>query len=118
MKYFGREKEKLCKDCQWRLENVLRIFDCKIPSCQPVIEKAPWEEFAPLSAVSGSDQKLAEREIACTVNRRLVRGWIIITVLFLKSRRVDWARKTRWRAVDGTIVFIRILAARRLLARI
>jgi len=76
VKYFGREKEKLCKDCQWRLEkNVLRIFDCKIPSCQPVIEKAPWEEFAPLSAgFQALIQKLAEREIACTVNRRLVRG--------------------------------------------
>lgn len=74
--YFGKEKGKLCKDCQWRLEkNVLRIFDCKTAECQPVIEKAPWEKFAPLGE---SFQKLAKKleghGIRYQVNRRLVRG--------------------------------------------
>ncbi len=74
--YFGIEKSKLCPDCHYRLEkNVLRIFDCKNPSCQPVIEKAPWEEIAPLS----SDFKqicyqLEARAIPFQVQRRLVRG--------------------------------------------
>ena len=44
--HFSGEKARLCKDCQWRLEkNVLRVFDCKVPGCQPVIESAPWEDF-------------------------------------------------------------------------
>ncbi len=74
--YFSREKPKLCPDCQWRLErNVLRIFDCKIESCQPVIQKAPWEEISPLS--EGFHQLMREleaRKIPFELRRRLVRG--------------------------------------------
>jgi histidyl-tRNA synthetase len=74
--YFSKEKAKLCKDCQWRLEkNVLRVFDCKVHECQPVINKAPWESFAPLSNnFSLIAKKLNSGEIPFTVNRRLVRG--------------------------------------------
>ena len=74
--YFGKEKKQLCKDCQWRLEkNVLRIFDCKVKECQPVIEKAPWEKFAPLGAnFKNFTKKLDEHGIAYQINRRLVRG--------------------------------------------
>ncbi|MFH0986216.1 MAG: histidine--tRNA ligase [Candidatus Omnitrophota bacterium] len=74
--YFSKEKTKLCKDCQWRLEkNVLRVFDCKVHECQPVINKAPWESFAPLSDnFSLITKKLNSYEIPFTVNRRLVRG--------------------------------------------
>ena len=40
--YFTKIESKLCKDCQFRLErNVLRVFDCKVELCQPLIEKAP-----------------------------------------------------------------------------
>ncbi len=75
-KYFSKEKSKLCKDCQWRLEkNVFRIFDCKESSCQPVIEKAPWDECAPLSgSFSKLQDELKQREIPFQINRRLVRG--------------------------------------------
>lgn len=74
--YFSAQKEKLCKDCHWRLEkNVLRIFDCKVEACQPVIQAAPWEKIAPLSA---DFQKLLEefqkRSIPFEIKRRLVRG--------------------------------------------
>ncbi len=74
--YFLKEKASLCEDCRWRLEkNVLRIFDCKVESCQPVIQKAPWEEIAPLSA---SFQELLSRleaeKIPFKIKRRLVRG--------------------------------------------
>jgi len=74
--YFSKEKAKLCKDCQWRLEkNVLRIFDCKIHDCQPVLNKAPWESFAPLSNnFKLITAKLDSVEIPYAVNRRLVRG--------------------------------------------
>ena len=74
--YFSQTIGSLCKDCQYRLEkNVLRIFDCKNESCQPVIDKAPWEEIAPL----GDDFKnvvseLERRRIPFLIKRRLVRG--------------------------------------------
>ena len=74
--YFSGEKAKLCKDCQWRLEkNVLRVFDCKVRECQPVIEKAPWQDFFPLSErFHALTAKLEAHGIAFQVNRRLVRG--------------------------------------------
>jgi len=35
-------KEKMCADCQRRaLTNPLRVFDCKVPEDQPIIEKLP-----------------------------------------------------------------------------
>lgn len=74
--YFSKEKAKLCKDCQWRLEkNVLRVFDCKVHDCQPVIEKAPWEDFFPLrERFQALSKKLEANDIPFKVNRRLVRG--------------------------------------------
>ena len=74
--YFSKEKTQLCKDCQWRLEkNVLRVFDCKVPGCQPVIESAPWEDFFPLSdRFKELCAKLEANGIPCHVSRRLVRG--------------------------------------------
>jgi histidyl-tRNA synthetase len=74
--YFAAQKSKLCKDCQWRMEkNVLRIFDCKIEPCQPVIDAAPWEKIAPLSA---EFQKLLDElkahHVPFEIKRRLVRG--------------------------------------------
>ena len=74
--YFSAEKGKLCQDCQWRLEkNVLRIFDCKVASCQPVIQAAPWEKIAPLSP--DFEKLLADltrHHIPFEIKRRLVRG--------------------------------------------
>ena len=74
--YFSKEKTKLCPDCHYRLEkNVLRIFDCKVESCQPVIRKAPWEEIAPLSAdFKKLTEQLEAHKIPFEVKRRLVRG--------------------------------------------
>lgn len=74
--HFSKEKTKLCKDCQWRLEkNVLRVFDCKVPSCQPVIGSAPWEDFFPLSdRFKELGAKLETNGIPYYANRRLVRG--------------------------------------------
>ncbi len=74
--YFSKEKSKLCEDCHWRLEkNVLRIFDCKVESCQPVIQKAPWEEITPLSsAFQELINRLQFENISYEIKRRLVRG--------------------------------------------
>ncbi len=40
--YFAAHADSLCEDCRERLKtNPLRILDCKVPSCQPVIQGAP-----------------------------------------------------------------------------
>ncbi len=40
--YFTEHRDELCEDDRERLErNPLRILDCKVPTCRPVIEKAP-----------------------------------------------------------------------------
>ncbi len=40
--YFSKHDTGLCPDCLYRLKkNVLRIFDCKVPACQPLIQDAP-----------------------------------------------------------------------------
>ncbi len=74
--FFSEEESKLCEDCHYRLDkNVLRIFDCKNESCQPVITKVPWDEIAPLSKEFGQlSQSLKSSAVSFEVNRRLVRG--------------------------------------------
>ena len=40
--YLFSKKEKLCSDCQKRLErNPLRVLDCKNPTCRDIVEEAP-----------------------------------------------------------------------------
>jgi len=40
--YLESKKEKLCEDCQRRLnKNPLRILDCKVDSCRVIISQAP-----------------------------------------------------------------------------
>ncbi len=40
--YFGRHLDRLCEDDRERFtSNPLRILDCKIPACQPVLAEAP-----------------------------------------------------------------------------
>ncbi|MBI4358844.1 MAG: histidine--tRNA ligase [Candidatus Omnitrophica bacterium] len=76
-RYFTSVQSKLCKDCQFRLsQNVLRIFDCKNESCQPLIEKAPKTV---LSAEAKSDfnkvsSLLREAQVSFELSPRLVRG--------------------------------------------
>lgn len=76
-RYFTGVQFKLCKDCQFRLSrNVLRIFDCKIESCQPFIEHAPKLK---LSEKAQSDfnkvtSLLAEAQVLVKTESKLVRG--------------------------------------------
>ena len=76
--YFSGEKAKLCADCHYRLEkNVLRIFDCKNEGCQPVIQKAPWEDFCSNCRKNFDEVKAVlktEHGITPQIERRLVRG--------------------------------------------
>jgi len=40
--YLGEHAAALCGDCRERTQkNPLRVLDCKVPSCQPILEQAP-----------------------------------------------------------------------------
>jgi histidyl-tRNA synthetase len=71
--------DRLCEDCRRRGEtNPLRVFDCKVPSCQPVIAELPTiTDRLCDSCRTHFDQfksYLAARNIPFRVNSRLVRG--------------------------------------------
>ncbi len=72
-------RERLCPDCQRRLEvNPLRILDCKVPSCQPLKEAAPEiRAFLCADCADHMDrvQALLDRlQAPYALNPRLVRG--------------------------------------------
>ena len=85
----------MCADCQRRAEtNPLRVLDCKVPQDQPTIEKLPsildflCEVCRPhFEAVK---QFLADREIAFSVQPRLVRG-------------LDYYMRTTFEVVHGAL---------------
>ena len=72
-------KEKMCGDCQRRaVTNPLRVFDCKVPEDQPIIETLPR-----ISQFLGEDSRkhfeavqeiLTKVGVRFTLNDRLVRG--------------------------------------------
>lgn len=71
--------ERLCADCQRRGEtNPLRVLDCKVESCQPVIEGLPSiMDFLDPDCRAHFERfcsYLHQREIPFTVVPRLVRG--------------------------------------------
>ncbi|MBI4115702.1 MAG: histidine--tRNA ligase [Candidatus Omnitrophica bacterium] len=76
--YFTKEKDKLCSDCHYRLEkNVLRIFDCKNASCQPIIQKAPPGDLCSVCRKNFDELgEILKKEygIAYKIEGRLVRG--------------------------------------------
>jgi histidyl-tRNA synthetase len=72
-------KDKMCGDCQRRaVTNPLRVFDCKVPEDQPIIEKLPRisqfldegcrTHFEAVQAI------LTKVGVPFTLNDRLVRG--------------------------------------------
>ena len=74
----GRSGE-LCQDCRRRLEtNPLRVLDCKVPSCQPVLAEAPKisECLCDECAAHFEEVKnlLSEFEVPFVPWPRLVRG--------------------------------------------
>jgi histidyl-tRNA synthetase len=71
--------ERLCEDCRRRGEtNPLRVFDCKVPSCQPVISELPTITDSLCDGCREHFERfksyLTARGIAFRVNPRLVRG--------------------------------------------
>lgn len=79
VEFLQRQQEELCDDCRRRLElNPLRVFDCKLASCQAALDKAPrpvdhlcQDCSAHFAAVLAD---LRHTGTPVTVNSRLVRG--------------------------------------------
>src|SRR5438067_5972866 len=72
-------KDKMCSDCQRRaVTNPLRVFDCKVPEDQPIIEKLPRiSQFLDEPCRQHFEQVkeiLKSVGVPFTLNDRLVRG--------------------------------------------
>jgi histidyl-tRNA synthetase len=72
-------KDKMCVDCQRRaVTNPLRVFDCKVPEDQPIIETLPrisqFLDEACRKHFEAVQQILANVGVPFTLNDRLVRG--------------------------------------------
>jgi len=77
--YLVKNRDLLCETCQRRTEtNPLRVLDCKVPSCQPVLEAAPHlVEFLCPESRNHFEQVcrgLEGESLSFTVTHRLVRG--------------------------------------------
>lgn len=77
--YLTANQGALCADCKERIErNPLRVLDCKVESCQPVLEKAPrLVEKLCDGCRTHFDQVKAGLDalgVAYTIDTRLVRG--------------------------------------------
>jgi len=78
-RYLAARKGELCPDCNSRIErNPLRVLDCKVESCQPVLREAPrlLDRLcdgcrAHFDAVKGALEDLG---VAYELEPRLVRG--------------------------------------------
>jgi histidyl-tRNA synthetase len=79
LKALGEDVGRLCGDCRRRAEtNPLRIFDCKVPEDQPVIDALPHSVDYLCDACRGHfaavERYLALYGIPYRVSHRLVRG--------------------------------------------
>jgi histidyl-tRNA synthetase len=77
--YYRDKLDQVCTDCKERFErNPLRLLDCKMPQCQPVIAKAPpiTDHLCDECASHFADLKsyLEAAAIPYLLNPRLVRG--------------------------------------------
>ena len=78
-KQIGIRTSEFCGDCRRRSEkNPLRVFDCKVPGCQPLIAELPTITGNLCEACSKHFGRfrgfLDDREIGYHVEERLVRG--------------------------------------------
>ncbi len=100
-------KEKMCGDCQRRaVTNPLRVFDCKVPGDQPIIETLPR-----ITQFLGEDSRKhfeAVQAILTEVGVRftLTTGWCggstTTRERHSSSRTVRWVRRMRFSAEAGT----------------
>src|SRR5215831_7806210 len=87
--------DRFCEDCRRRGErNPLRVFDCKVPSCQPVIAELPTITDRLCDSCRQHFEKfksfLTARGIDFRINPRLVRGldYYIRTTFEITSGRL------------------------------
>ena len=96
----GERQSDLCGDCRRRAEtNTLRIFDCKVPACQPIVDALPHstdylcdgcrEHFAGVTA------QLTALGLDYRVSHRLVRGARLLRADHLRGARVRARRPER-----------------------
>lgn len=79
-KEIAARADRLCEDCRRRGEtNPLRVFDCKVPSCQPAIAELPTITAHICDDCRAHFEKfqsyLKARGVNYRVNPRLVRGF-------------------------------------------
>lgn len=77
--YYSDKREQICTDCRRRLErNPLRLLDCKVNQCQPIIAGAPKiREYLCDECSRHFDALLGyldEADVPYDLNPRLVRG--------------------------------------------
>ena len=77
--YYHFREEDICEDCSRRLaNNPLRLLDCKVETCQPIIEGAPSsiEHLCPDCESHWEDLKshISDIGIPFEIDNRLVRG--------------------------------------------
>jgi histidyl-tRNA synthetase len=77
--WLRERSDRLCADCRERTEkNPLRVLDCKVPTCQPVLAEAPrlLERLCDgcRTHFEAVRQGLDDLGVAYEVNPRLVRG--------------------------------------------
>ncbi|HET7826839.1 MAG TPA: histidine--tRNA ligase [Anaeromyxobacter sp.] len=77
--WLGGHKAELCPDCNERIErNPLRVLDCKVESCQPILNRAPRLLDRLCDPCRGHFEQvkgaLDALGVAYTVDPRLVRG--------------------------------------------
>jgi histidyl-tRNA synthetase len=79
LKALGDDLPKLCSDCQRRAKtNPLRIYDCKVPEDQPIIDRLPHSidflDEACAAHFQGVQAHLTSWGIPWRISHRLVRG--------------------------------------------
>ena len=91
--YLEPHAGRLCAQCRERLaRNPLRVLDCKVPDCQPIIDRAPSIlDSLPPEAREHFDAVRAELDamgVGYTVDPRLVRGldYYVRTTFELKTK--------------------------------
>lgn len=96
--YFKNYTKELCADCQRRLStNPLRILDCKVANCQPIIDQAP--SVLDLVCEVCKDhfrlvlEHLDDLDIGYDLNPRLVRGLDYYTRTTFEIRAKDDERR-------------------------
>jgi len=104
--WLSSRRDDLCPDCNDRIErNPLRVLDCKVESCQPVLDRAPrlLERLCPSCAAHFESVKGALDALGgLPLDTRLVRGldYYVRTAYEFTSSAL--ARSRRWRVGGGT----------------